>query len=253
MQVVINNLLTSYEDHGKGPVVLALHGWADSKATFHKLSPSLTKNYRLIAVDLPGFGASNLPEGTWDLQKYSEFVAAFLEKIDAKKPYAIIGHSNGGAIAIKGLASGVLKADKLVLIASAGVRNKQAAKKKALKMVAKSGKLATSVLPKNYKDKLQDKFYKQIGSDAMILPHMRETFVKIVGEDLQTQAENVTAKTLLIYGDSDRSTPAEYGQLLHQRIKHSELKIIPGQGHFVHQMAAEEVGNLIQTFLEKKS
>ena len=76
----------------------------------------------MVAVDLPGFGGSEAPPAAWDLDDYAAFLEAFLRKLALDWPYAIIGHSNGGALAIRALSSGTLKADKLVLLAASGVR-----------------------------------------------------------------------------------------------------------------------------------
>lgn len=252
MQIVINEILTSYNDIGKGPVVLILHGWADSKESFNHMAQAMSAEYRVIAVDLPGHGSTAPPEMAWGLEDFADFVAAFCHKLKIDDIYVVIGHSNGGAIAIKVIATKKITPKKLVLLASAGIRSQGSARKRTLKVVAKTGKAATSVLPGGLQATIKSKFYSAIGSDALVLPQMKATFVKVVGEDLLDQAKNIDLLTLLVYGSEDRDAPQEYGQQFHSVITGSKLEIISGAGHFLHITHPSEVGQLIGTFLSGK-
>jgi pimeloyl-ACP methyl ester carboxylesterase len=118
MNVIVKGHSVHYTRTGNGPIVVLLHGWGDSHKTFSGLESSLKQKYQVIAVDLLGFGASEPPKETYTLEKYAQFVADFLRKIGEESVFAFIGHSNGGAIAIRGLSSGILHSDKLVLLAS---------------------------------------------------------------------------------------------------------------------------------------
>src|SRR4051812_27214531 len=111
MQIIVNKLLTTYTEVGSGTKnILFLHGWADSGKTFEMLAREIIAvdaNYRAVLLDLPGFGGTAAPETAWTLSDYAAFVADFLAKAQIQ-PLAIVGHSNGGAIAINGLAHNVL-------------------------------------------------------------------------------------------------------------------------------------------------
>ena len=120
MNVIVNNLLTNYEKQGKGPVILFLHGWGDDSRTFAQLISKLKNSYTCIAVDLPGFGATQQPNEVWGVEQYAQFVKSFTEKIQIK-PDVVVGHSNGGTIALFALSHNLLSAQKLVLLASAGI------------------------------------------------------------------------------------------------------------------------------------
>ena len=139
MQLVLDNLLVNYTEYGSGKnVIFLIHGWADSGQTFEMLAKQLVDDmpgYKAITVDLPGFGATQPPAEPWSLEDYALFCAKFLKKLDVKSKI-IIGHSNGGAIAIQGLASKSLKADKLIMIGSAGIRS-ASFKKSAMRIAAK--------------------------------------------------------------------------------------------------------------------
>lgn len=251
MQVVVDSLLTHYATQGSGKRhILLLHGWGDSLQTFSELSSTLAKKYTVVSLDLPGFGDTQMPSEVWGLSDYAVFVHNFLEKMNIKDLTVLVAHSNGAAVAIKGLASGALEAEKLVLIGAAGIRDKQKIKKLGLKVIAKTGKFATFWLPSKHKKKLQKKLYGVVGSDMLTLPHMQETFKKTVSEDVQKDATKVNIPTLLIYGADDRATPPLYGELFKQLIPGSSLELVPKAGHFVHRDQPEQTRQLIEEFIK---
>jgi pimeloyl-ACP methyl ester carboxylesterase len=250
MQVIVNSLLTEYSTYGKGPIIVCVHGWADSSKTWSRLVPGLSKRYRVITLDLPGFGGTQQPLEPWKLEDYAAFIERFLAKLNVSSIHALVTHSNGGAITINGLATGKLSADKLVLIASAGVRNQDLGKKKALRYVTKVGKLLTRPLPNHARKTLRGKFYKSVGSDMLIAEHMQETFKYIVTEDVQEYAEQLHIPTILLYGTNDTATPVSYGQLLHKLIPNSQLEIIQNGGHFIHQDQSGTVLKYLESFIK---
>ncbi len=249
MQVVVDSLLTNYNQTGQGKKqLLLLHGWGDAAATFAKLDKQLSKKHQITSLDLPGFGSTQVPDKVWGLADYAEFIQKFAEKLQLK-PVAIIAHSNGAAVAIKAVALGKMSPEKLVLIGAAGIRDKQRARKLGLKVVAKTGKVATFWLPARHKKKLQKKLYGAVGSDMLAVPHLQETFKRTVKEDVQKEAATITIPTLLIYGENDKATPPAYGELYHRLIPNSAFRLVKDAEHFVHQDEPEQVTRLIEEFL----
>src|SRR3990167_1812903 len=121
MNVVVDGLMTNYQKVGSGKTVVCLHGWGDTENTFKELAHFLEKKYTVLTLDLPGFGGSQTPPSAWELNNYVDFIEHWLEKIGISDVYAIVGHSYGGSLAIKGVGSGKLKTKKLILLSAAGV------------------------------------------------------------------------------------------------------------------------------------
>lgn len=249
MQVVTKSLLTHYQRGGKGKTIVLLHGWGDSAAGLNPIFDYLTDTYDVIALSLPGFGGTQAPPTAWGLDEYVGFVHDFLDKIGVQSVYAYVGHSNGGAIAIRGLADGSLRADRLVLLASAGIRNEYKGRNRVLRILAKTGKLAAKPLPKAVQRKLRGKVYQTIGSDMLVAEHLQETFKRIVTDDVRPDAAQLSLPVLLIYGEQDESTPVWYGQQYHELMTNSTLEILPGAGHFLHLDRPEAVENSLKDFL----
>lgn len=251
MNVIINGLVISYQDIGdkNNKAVLFVHGWADEGSSFREMAATLSDQYRCILIDLPGFGRSEASAEPLDMPDFSDTVSKFINKTKIK-PYAIIGHSNGGAITVNAVSHNKLSPKKIVLLASSGMRKGQNLKKTTYKILAKPVGAALRTLPARQRDKIKKNLYNKIGSDYLVAEKMKETFKNIVAYDISADAAKVQVPTLLIYGCDDTSTPPAMGQKLHNLIQDSRLKIIDGAGHFIHQDKSREVVECIKDFLK---
>lgn len=249
MQIIVDELLTRYQLAGKGKLVVLLHGWGDNATGLAGLQTALAEHFTVLAVDLPGFGATQAPHETWDLDNYTTFVQHLLQKLRLDQPYAVIGHSNGGAIAIRGIALGELQPEKLVLLAAAGIRTSQKSRRLALKVVAKAGNVATLWMPERQRRNLRESLYGVAGSDMLVAPQLQETFKRTVRQDVQADAAKLKLPTLLIYAEDDQAVPPADGRRYQQLIAGSQLAVVPDAGHFVHLDQAAEVVSLITEFL----
>lgn len=249
MKIIVQNLAVEYQDEGAGKTILLLHGWQDNLHTFDALAELLAKTYRVIRLDCPGFGQSETPKETWNLDNYVEFVKNFIQKLNLQVD-VLIGHSFGGRIAIKGTAAKHLQPAKLILINSAGIAKNKTLCNSVLKFSAKIIGWITYIPPLVFwREKWRQKIYKSIGSDYLNAGAMQKTFLKIIAEDSSANAKKITIPTLLIWGADDTETPLSDGKLFSQLIPHSKLEIINDTGHFVHQEKSEEIAKLIQEFL----
>jgi pimeloyl-ACP methyl ester carboxylesterase len=215
----------------------------------HGLAGILAKNYEVYVVDVPGFGESERPDSAWSLEEYSQWLREFLGKIKIPKLYGLIGHSNGGAIAVKSVAGG-LPVEHLVLLGASGVRNRERGKKLFLNSIAKTGKVATRVLPKKTRQKIRNRWYDKIGSELYAHKGMEASFKKVVAEDLLIEAAMISAPTLLIYGTEDKATPPLYGHMYASVIEQSQFHSIESAGHYVFLDAPKDVTELIENFLK---
>ena len=255
MNVKIDDIVVNYhliKNPGK-PKMLLLHGWGDSLSTFKSQIKRFSKDYEIITVDLPGFGATSVPKEVYNLDKYALFLKKFLDKIAIKNVDIVIGHSNGGAIAIKALSQNYLHPQKLVLLASSGIRNRHNSRKKIFRLLFKILKLSTYLLPTKPRNRLKKKVYQKLGSDLFVAENMQETFKEIVSEDIVDQAKKIKTQTLLIYGEKDVATPVEYGEKFHRAINGSKLVVLPDAGHFIHHEKPDRVDKLILNFIRQNS
>ncbi len=250
MNIIVDGLVTYYEKYGQGPVILLLHGWGDSAKGLRQLGHTLADSFTVLALDLPGFGETEAPKSDWSLNDYASFVQHTLEKLNLTNMYGIIGHSNGGSIAIHGIAADNFTAKRLVLLASAGIRPKITIKRTVFTILAKTGNAATLWMPERYRRTLRQSLYTAAGSDMLVVPELEGTFKKTVRQDVQSDAQTISIPTLLIFAAHDHSIPVESGQRFHSLISNSQLEILPEAGHFVHIDQLDKVAKLIKEFFK---
>lgn len=89
----------NHSDTGEGYPVVLIHGFCESLEIWNDLIPDLSQNYRVIALDLPGFGKSALPRIDVTIENIAELVHSFLYN-KGIKDCIMIGHSLGGYVAL---------------------------------------------------------------------------------------------------------------------------------------------------------
>ncbi|HSH55513.1 MAG TPA: alpha/beta hydrolase [Candidatus Limnocylindrales bacterium] len=249
MQVIVDSLLVHYERTGSGKTLVILPGWADTTASWKAVAARLASHYDVVSIDMPGFGGSQQPDSAWGLDEYAQFIGRVLEKLELGSIYAVLGHSNGGAVAIRGTAQGLLNPEKLVLLASAGIRDEGANRKQLIKSFTKLGKALTAPLPKRVRRRLRQRLYTSIGSDYLVAEHMQESFKKVVSADVLDDAARLRVPTLLLYGDRDVETPPRFGQRFAALIPNAQYVPIASAGHFLQLDQPEAVIKQIEEFL----
>jgi pimeloyl-ACP methyl ester carboxylesterase len=251
MKVIVDDLATEYRDEGNpnGQVVLLLHGWRNELHSFDALVHELAPQYRIVRLDLPGFGGTEVPRTTWELNDYVGFVGDFIKKLGLKVD-VLIGHSLGGRIMIKGLGEDVFHPKKAVLIASAGIAKRKTVRNQIFKGIAKTGRAITSIPPLfSLREKLRNRLYAYAGSDYNNAGPLKDTFVKLISEDLSAAASRISVPTLLLWGDHDMETPLSDGERLSRLIPGAILKVFPGTGHHVHQERSVAIAETMKEFI----
>jgi len=253
MNTVVDGILVHYQEAGDkdAPVALLLHGWAADIKSFAKLAEHLQKQFRVIRLDMPGFGGSEQPSPDWHIADYAQFVAHFATKINVQKIGLLVGHSFGGRVSIKAVASGLLAPAQLVLLDSGGVQHSRDARNQVYKAIAKTGKVVT-MLPglRKFQGKLRRALYKSAGStDYLNAGVMKQIFLNTINEDLRADAAKIAIPTLLVWGANDDQTPVADGELLAEAIPGSHLQVVAGAGHYVQLDAPEKVQQFIDEFV----
>ncbi|MBP7185699.1 MAG: alpha/beta hydrolase [Ruminococcus sp.] len=232
----VNGLKINYEEKGEGDLIVLLHGWGSNITLFANLIDLLSKKYKVVAMDMPGFGKSEEPKEAWDVSAYVQFVIDFLKDYDTKE-VMLLGHSFGGRVIIKmhSLPELPFKVTKVILVDSAGIMPPKSNKKSFRTYYYKVGKaiLSTGIVQKLAPDALEN-FRKKMGSAdyAAASPMMRQVMVKVVNEDLEPYLPNIKCPTLLVWGVNDTATPLSDGEKMEKLIPDAGLVKLENAGHY---------------------
>ncbi len=252
--VTIAGIRTNEIILGEGVPVLMLHGWGANLQLMQPLAERLAAlGYRCYVPDLPGFGQTDKPPTGWSVRDYTNWVLAYLDFHELSQVY-LIGHSFGGRLS---LVLGAQHADrflKMALADSAGVPFKSS---EAANLRLKTYRLVLNTLGsiglKNQASQLRAWYSERYGSTDYKAAQgtMRETFVKVVNEDLLPFATQVKLSTLLIWGAQDEDTPLWQGQLLEQLIPDAGLVVYDDAGHYSYLDRLPDATRVIDYFFKQ--
>src|SRR3989344_6432026 len=249
-RVVVNGLLVNYRVFGASEAqksLLILHGWPSSSEKWMPTAELLSQNRKVVVPDLPGFGKSQEPPISWSLDTYVGWLNEFTELVpELKRGFYLLGHSFGGALACKFTINYTQKVEKLFLAAAACIRTKTISKN-ALKKIAKLGKLITWV--PQY-DVIRKAFYKFIvrRSDYLnVSENMKETYLRVIADDLSQKINFIKVPVIIIWGDKDTLTPPEDAEFMKEKIPGSKLILMQGVGHALQVQQPEVLAQNIST------
>lgn len=244
MEITINGIKTNYQTFGDGIPFLILHGWGSNSDRWVAVADQISqKGFKVIIPDLPGFGKSDILPVAWNMNNYIKWLEEFVKELNIGEFY-LMGHSFGGALAVKLAINHAQEVKKLFLVSAASVR-KKTAKKSAFKSISKIVKIF-SFLP--FYQLFRKAFYKFIivRSDYPYVEGvMKETFTNVIFEDLSQFTGFIKTPTIIIWGDKDKSTPIDDAHFMNQKIKNSKLFIISGAGHILNRECPEVLAEKI--------
>lgn len=107
-------------DVGEGPAVVLLHGLSGCWQNWLESILPLAADHRVIAIDLPGFGESPMPDATISVSGYARIVAELLEALGVERA-TIVGNSMGGFVGCEMAIRFPARVERLVLVAAAGL------------------------------------------------------------------------------------------------------------------------------------
>jgi len=273
--VLIETVITEPVFHGKAhvftagregaPTVVLVHGLGDRAARdWDGLIAVLARDYRVVAFDLPGFGRSSKGNERYTPENYSTFLRYLMAEHFRTRTFSLVGHSMGGAIALRYAARFPQDVTALALVDVPGILHPMAYSKFL-------SHLGIDFLPSLYP--AQNDHLRNLVSSVLRLtdkvqpvpeaivasPMLRQRFLKaepakIAGlalalEDFSADMPRVQAPVLVLWGGRDSIAPLRTGRLLSANLPHAQLEIFETSGHTPMEDAPERFNARIAAFL----
>ena len=245
---------------GAGTPLLFLHG-AGGVPTWDGALPMLSRNYRVYAPMLPGFGRSTgleLLDDQWDL-----FLHIFdvLEALEIERPY-VVGESMGGWLAAEVAALRPKEIGRLALAAPIGLWRDEAP------IVDLFGHMTHELVPYLFHDQSCPAAQQMLALTSLISDkddRTEEQVELLIGlvrgfrtaakflfpipeHGLEKRLRRITAPTLILWGAGDRFVAPSYGEIFRDRIPHARLETIPDAGHLIGLEQPEPYGHRLLRF-----
>ena len=251
----LNILQVGPED---APAVLLLHGWGSNAALMQPIASRLASRYRVTYPDLPGHGESPVPPEPWGVHAHALLVQRILEH-SVEQPAHIIGHSNGGRIALYMACNEEFSKHikSLILISPSGITPRRSLKYYFKKTLAQSLKFPVRFLPEKTKPYANDwlrhtLIWQSLGSSdyRQTKGVMRETFVKLVNDYVDDCVQQIKKPTLLFWGDLDTAISRYQMEQLERKIEGSALITLPNADHYGYLQAPGPFFQATEHFLD---
>ncbi len=237
----VNGARIFYEARGNGPAMLLVHGYPLSGALFARVRDALQTDYKVITLDLRGYGKSDAPGTPDSIDVYAKDALAVLDKLGIDK--AIIGGmSMGGPIVLSMYRqapqrfSGMILIDTIAAAASpaeAGLWNGMADMIRAGNMDGVTKMLLPDMLtgPTRMEQKPVVDYLEAIVKQASKEGAIGGAVALAKRPDASSMLGQIKVPTLIMVGLSDTVYPFEISQGMHEAIPNSTLAIIPGAAH----------------------
>jgi pimeloyl-ACP methyl ester carboxylesterase len=261
----LDGLRIHYLDKGEGTPVVLIHGYTSSTYTWKDQFDELSKKYRVIAVDLKGFGFSDKPDGDYSRRAQGEVVASLLDRLQIPRAW-LVGNSMGGETALNVAVAHPDKVLGLVLIDSAGIKVQGRTSlapwylqmpvlgRLLTALALTSDQLVRAGLEKSFFDdsKVTDErvnaYYQPLKTQGgqLSATRARAQFELFPIED---RIPGIKVPTLIIWGAEDTLIPLEAGRKLNELISGSKLVIFEKCGHVPQEEMPERVLSEIAGFI----
>jgi pimeloyl-ACP methyl ester carboxylesterase len=250
-----------YEVIGAGPPVVLLHPFPAHHEFWNPVAAALDGRYRLLLPDLRGHGDSEIGEGPALMQKHAGDIARVMDAAGVGKA-AFVGCSIGGYILFefwrrfRGRVTGLALFDTRAQADSAEGR-------------ANRLKSAADVLEQGTEPFIESMIPKLIGRTTVttrpdLVEGARAMMRKMSAEDISlvqrgmaerldsvADLKTINVPTLIAIGEEDVLATVADGELMHQHIAGSQLKVIPKAGHYAPWEQPEAAGTVLRQFLDE--
>lgn len=255
---------------GEGPPLVLVHGLGGCWQNWLENIPALARRHRVIAFDLPGFGASPMPEREISIASYGRILSELCDRLDLGPETAVAGNSMGGFIATEAAIEHPGRFSALVLVGAAGISFARARHQPA-KVLAAITNLARPVLaafgddavrrPRlrraafagvvHRPDLLRREMLWELTQGGLGPPAFGEALVSMMGYDARERLSEIAIPTLIVWGFNDRLVPVRAALSYRRRIPGSRLEILDRTGHVPMVERPAEFNGMVEEFLSR--
>lgn len=267
--------VATLDSGGEGPPLVFVHGLSSYMGFWEYQIPAFTEKNRVLALDLPGYGASGRPDAPFTPPWYAALLVDWLDAMGIQEA-TFVGHSMGGQIALTLAIDHPERVNALVLSAPAGFERFEPGhaawmkqfwtETRAMETSEEDIRANFTALVFNHADagveRLIEERVRMSGTPefAGTSVAVSRSIAGMVDYPVIDRLDEVKVPTLIVFGTADHMIPnpvfnggrtASVAEAGHAAIAGSELLLIPRAGHTVHHDAPDAFNAAMTAFLEK--
>lgn len=223
--------------------ILLLHGSPGSSADFRRLGPALAATHRVIAPDLPGFGASSRSIPDYSSRAHARYVLGLLDELRIQRIH-VVGYSMGGGVALNVYALAPARVASLTMLSAIGAQELELFGDYSLNHFVHGAQIAGLWLLLNTVP-----HFGALDNGMMTLAYARN-FFDTDQRPFRSILLSVDAPVLILHGRFDSLVPLE-AAIEHQRlVPQSELRVFDDR-HFLPINRPGDIARPIAAFVAK--
>lgn len=252
----------TFLDGGHGEPLILIHGFGGNKDQFLNVAPALATKYRLILIDLPGFGESSKIAGiSYKPKEQARWLDLFVTKLGLES-FHLGGNSMGGQISIFYAAAHPEKVKSLLLLSPCGLWDGPMSAAGELIMQGKKAPLLVNS-QKDYDELMAfilEKPYPMPKAFMRILARQRMDNFELekgiardmVSENIREDIQGLATPSLLVWGTKDRMVNPKTAEEMQKMMTNAEICFLEGVGHLPMLESPREVVTNYLAFQEKR-
>jgi pimeloyl-ACP methyl ester carboxylesterase len=267
----IDNQDMNYVDigSGDGPPVVFIHGLSGSWQNWLENLPYFARKRHCIAMDLPGFGHSPMPHQKISISGYARQVDALCEQLDLGK-CIVVGNSMGGFVAAELAIQYPQRAERVCLVAAAGISITNLRRRPVLTGARIAGALGaasaaqtrvmvarprlrwffTNFVFRHPSRIATDLMYEQLRGAGK--PGLYDALDALTSYDFRDRLPEIKAPTLIVWGDSDMLVPVKDANEFERLIPESRTVILEDTGHVPMMERPVKFNELLEELIENR-
>ncbi|MBZ2175391.1 alpha/beta hydrolase [Schnuerera sp. xch1] len=252
-----------YREYGNGEPVVFLNGVMMNTSSWGHFTKIVSKNYRMITIDLLDQGRSDSCEEEYTVRTQAEILKSFLDEIGIDKIH-LVGMSYGGKVAL------TFTLNYQHMIKSLILTNTDSYTTRIMKEFGKGWGYAAStlngeifssiVLPYMYSYNYYEEKFSDVEGKKRIISKIlnkkwSDRFIRNLSSaldyDVSHRLNNIKVPTLIISSELDAITLIKYQELMHKQIKNSKWIVMKDVGHAALYEKPNEYISMIMDFLSE--
>jgi pimeloyl-ACP methyl ester carboxylesterase len=272
-RIELDSAHVNYAEVGGGPgmPVVFVHGLSGSWQNWLENIAHFADNHRVLALDLPGFGASPIPDWEISIESYGRLLHDFCEALGVRD-CAVVGNSMGGFVCAEAAIASPGRFRKLALVSAAGISHAHMRRRPA--EMAGRFAVASSPLTLRFEGRgimrpklrywvfrmlvegpheLRPELLWELFHNGAGKPGFLPAIQGLIGYDILDRLEEVEIPTLIVWGRNDRIVPAADALGYGQRLRNSRTVILDRTGHLPMAERPMRFNRLLEAFLAEEA